>query len=499
VRMPDDEFLKRRRQLFRHAPVEPFDLGQSVEALRRSASRRLTVAETLKRADHVLIQPRSGVSDHAAMVRLLRALEHADIGSVTIDSYTRLNLWDKARTESHLNGYPLVTSGVANGRDLVDAVSIPLEVRHGSPNGCLLAETAFASGITSFEGGGISYNLPYCKQVPLAESLRDWQYVDRLTGWLSAAAGVALDRETFGTLTAVLVPPSISIVVSVLEMLLAVEEGVRCVTISYPESGCLFQDVAAIGLIPEIGCRHVRSVLKTEPPALATALHQWMGVFPTDRRQAIDLIGYGVLAGVAGGATKLINKTYEEAIGLPSLAANADSIRYCKDLVAYCGGHPEIVADLRASIDTDVADERDLIEQEVEEMLAAVYELGTDDLAAAVSTAFAQGLLDIPFPASQHVRGQIVPARDAHGAIRYQSYGRLPVSTQTRRRNHDQLGSKRAFSYQGIMRDIFYMAAGESLRDDQARRAVLDQFYRAGNRCTSSDAKNGRLSVLGTP
>jgi methylaspartate mutase epsilon subunit len=476
MRLSEQELLQRRRELFRHSPVEPFDLGESVEALRRSIAGRPSVAGTLARANRLLIQPRSGVSDHEAMKGLLRGLSHADIGSVTIDSYTRLNLWAKARTEANLNGYPLVTHGVTRGRELVETVPIPLEVRHGSPNGCMLAETTFASAITSFEGGGICYNLPYSKDVSLAESLRNWQYVDRLTGWLSAASGIPLDRETFGTLTAVLMPPSNSIAVSVLEVLLAVEQGVLCLTVGYPESGCLVQDVAALRSIPEICRRHVCRVVGVPPPAIWTALHQWMGVFPTDRRQALDLIGYGVLAGVVGGATKLINKTYEEALGLPSLEANAASIHYCKELVRFCSQQPELIAELESVIAAEVAAEQELIENEVEDILGAVYALGSEDLAASVVTAFERGLLDIPFPASRHCCGQVLPARDAKGAIRYQSYGGLRVSPEVRCRNRDLLGAKAAFSFEGILGDIYYMATGHSLRTDRHRRLILDRF-----------------------
>jgi methylaspartate mutase epsilon subunit len=83
-------------------------------------------------------------------------------------------------------------------------------VRHGSPDGRLLAEVVYASGITAVEGGGISYNLPYSNKVPLRDTLRHYQYADRLTAWLTAVSGVPLERETFGSLMAVLVPPSIS-------------------------------------------------------------------------------------------------------------------------------------------------------------------------------------------------------------------------------------------------------------------------------------------------
>ena len=198
------------------------------------------------------------------MLALLQALEAGaspDILTITVDSHTRLKRFDNALRSltlnpGDLNGYPLVTHGWQRGRELNEAVRVPLEIRHGSPDARILFEYAVASGITSFEGGGISYNLPYSKNVPLAESLQCWREVDALTGEL-ARHGLFVDRELFGTLTAVLVPPSISLAISVLEAVAAAREGVRCISISYPQGGNLAQDVAALRAIPLLARRYL--------------------------------------------------------------------------------------------------------------------------------------------------------------------------------------------------------------------------------------------------
>jgi methylaspartate mutase epsilon subunit len=116
----------------------------------------------------------------------------------------------------------VVNHGVAVCRQVNKAVQVPVQVRHGTPDARLLAEISIAGGFTSFEGGGISYNIPYAKNNPLEKTIRDWQYVDRLTG-LYEEAGVAINREPFGPLTGTLVPPCIAHAVSVIESLLAAE------------------------------------------------------------------------------------------------------------------------------------------------------------------------------------------------------------------------------------------------------------------------------------
>lgn len=62
-----------------------------------------------------------------------------------------------------LNGFPAVNHGVSGCRRVVESVNVPVQVRHGTPDARLLTEIAYAGGFTSYEGGGISYNLPYCK------------------------------------------------------------------------------------------------------------------------------------------------------------------------------------------------------------------------------------------------------------------------------------------------------------------------------------------------
>ncbi len=266
-----DEFLAQREQLFAQGPIAPLPFQQTILHLCRNPNPSLY--DTLSQASTLLVQPRCGVSDHREMLKLLTYLEQVgdpDILTITIDSYTRLNQYERAAQGNNLNGYPLVTQGVAHGQELVESVRCPLQVRHGSPDGRLLAEVSYAAGASGYEGGGISYDLPYCKDVPLRRSLANWRYVDRLTGLLSE--WYILDRETFGPLSPVLMPPSISIAVSILEMELAVEQGVKCVTIGYPQSGCLVQDIATLQSIPSLCRRHLEA--RGLPlPALFTSFH----------------------------------------------------------------------------------------------------------------------------------------------------------------------------------------------------------------------------------
>jgi len=150
-----------------------------------------------------------------------------------------------------LNGFPAVNHGVSGCRRVVESVNVPVQVRHGTPDARLLTEIAYAGGFTSYEGGGISYNLPYCKNVPMETTIANWQYVDRLTG-LYEEMGVSINREPYGPLTGTLVPPCISHAVAIIEALLAAEQGVKNITVGYGQCGNLIQDIAAVRTLEEL-------------------------------------------------------------------------------------------------------------------------------------------------------------------------------------------------------------------------------------------------------
>ena len=113
----------------------------------------------------------------------------ADLLPTTIDSYTRQNRYHEAEegikspskdgaAPCSTASRPSTTAFPAAGR-VVESVNVPVQVRHGTPDARLLTEIAYAGGFTSYEGGGISYNLPYCKNVPMETTIANWQYVDR--------------------------------------------------------------------------------------------------------------------------------------------------------------------------------------------------------------------------------------------------------------------------------------------------------------------------------
>jgi len=394
-------------------------------------------ADVIESADRVLTQPRAGVPQLDDQVELLRTLVEegdADLLPVTIDSYTRNNEYGKAQEglersretgEDELNGFPAVNHGVEGCRRLIDETDRPVQVRHGTPDARLLAAVTFAGGFQSFEGGPITYNLPYTSRHGLAETIEYWQYVDRLAGAYTER-GITINREPFGPLTGTLVPPSIAIAICIVEGLLAATQGVRSVTLGYGQVGNIVQDVAALRAMRELCESYLPDAV-----TVTTVFHQWMGGFPTDRARANGVIGLGAVTAGIARPDKIITKSPQEAQGVPTASANAAGLRTTDQMLQMCS---EQTLELEG-----VEREQELITRSVESLLDAVFEAGDGDVARGVVRAFDRGLLDVPFPPSEAAAGDALPARDDDGRVRLLRFGDLAIEEAVKQRHRARL------------------------------------------------------------
>jgi len=415
-----------------------------------------------------LTQPRAGVAlpqDHIDLLRYLEDAGQADLLPTTIDSYTRHNRYEDAQVgidesirngRSMLNGFPAVNHGVDICRAVTSSVKSPVQVRHGTPDGRLLAEITMAGGFTSYEGGGISYNIPYSKNIPLEKTIYDWQYVDRLIGKFEEA-GVSINREPFGPLTGTLVPPCISHSVAIIESLLAATQGCKNITVGYGQLGNIVQDVAAIKSLRNL-TRFYLDKFGYSDVAITTVLHQWMGGFPHDESMAFGVISWGAAAAVLAGATKVIVKTPHEAMGVPTMEANAAGLKATKQVVSMLKG--QTLLELH-----DVHLESGLIEMETKSIIDKTLELGYGDIALGAVRAFQAGVIDIPFSPSKYNADLAFPARDADGAVRILDFGNLPFSRHIRDFHRKKLevrarGEKREVSFQMSIDDIYAISEG---------------------------------------
>ncbi|MGL4687857.1 MAG: methylaspartate mutase subunit E [Fusobacteriaceae bacterium] len=467
----EEEFFKIREEVLKQWPTgKDVDLEEAVKYHKsipdhKNFSKKLAKA---KKEGVTLAQPRAGVALVEQHIELLNFLDKeggADLLPSTIDSYTRQNKYEncqhgidesKKTGRSMLNGFPGVNHGVQGCREVVEAVNLPLQLRHGTPDARLLSEIMMAAGFTSNEGGGISYNIPYAKSVSLEQTIIDWQYIDRLVGWYEEQ-GVTINREPFGPLTGTLVPASMSNAVQILECLLAAEQGVKNLTLGYGQCGNLIQDIAAIRMLEKQATEYCNEY-GYKDILITTVFHQWMGGFPEDEAKAFGVISNGASAAALAGATKVIVKTPHEAIGVPTKEANAQGIRTTKMVLNLLKGQKFPMCD-------ELSEEMDIIREEVKQILDKVKELGNGDLAIGTVKAFEQGVLDIPFAPSKFNAGKMLPARDNTGKIRYLAVGNVPFSDKIKKFNMKKLEERgktegREVGFQMTVDDIFAVGKG---------------------------------------
>lgn len=433
------------------------------------AEKNFAVAmRTASEKGETLLQPRAGVALIQDHIKLLQYLENeggADLLPTTIDAYTRQNRYQEAAVgiekslqarTSLLNGFPAVNHGLTGCRQVTEAVKSPIQVRHGTPDARLLAEITLAGGFTSYEGGGISYNIPYAKKVPLQKSIDDWKYVDRLVG-IYEENGIHINREPFGPLTGTLVPPFVSHVVAIIEGILALRQGVRSLTLGYGQGGNLFQDIAALKslktLAQEFFTREGFSDYE-----LTTVFHQWMGGFPEDEAKAFSVISWGATVAVLAGADKVIVKSPHEAMGIPTREANAQGLRCTRQAV-------NMLRDHSFPIGREHRLEIEQIEKEVRCIMDAIYRLGNGDVEAGVVAAFAAGAMDVPFAPSVHNQGKILPMRDNEGYIRVFNKGNLALDDEIMAYHRARLEERaraegRQVCFQMVTDDIYAISKG---------------------------------------
>lgn len=469
-RIPDAEFEAIRREVLTQWPTgRDVDLDEAVAYHRampdsRIFSKKLALAKTEHRT---LVQPRAGVPVIERHIELMQHLEkygEADLLPTTIDSYTRQNRYKEAENgisesirlnRAMLNGFPAVNHGVAGCRRVIESVGVPLQVRHGTPDARLLAEISFAGGFTSYEGGGVSYNLPYCKNVPMERTIRDWQYVDRLTG-VYEEMGAPINREPYGPLTGTLVPPCISHAAAVIEALLAAEQGVKNITVGYGQCGNLVQDIAAIHTLEELTDEYLHRY-GYDDVTVTTVLHQWMGGFPADEAKAFGVISMGSVIAALSKATKVIVKTPHEAIGIPTMEANAQGLRCTKQVVNMLKDQ-----DFRGK---ELEEEKEIIRQETRCILEKCFELGGGDIAMGVCRGVESGALDVPFAPCRANAGLMLPARDNEGAVRILNFGNLPFTQELKDFHRAKIDERaraehRQASFQMVIDDVYAIGKG---------------------------------------
>ena len=392
----------------------------------------------------------------------------ADFLSIIIDSHTRENHYDNAKViledsiksnKSLLNGFPLINYGTKLARKIVNDIEVPLQIKHGSPDARLLVEVALLGGFSAFDGGGISHNIPFSKSISLKDSLENWKYVDRLVG-IYEENGIKINREIFSPLTATLVPPAISNSIQILETLLAVEQGVKNISIGVAQYGNITQDIASLLALKE----QIQFYLDTfsfKDINISTVFSEWIGGFPEEELKAYSLISYSATISLFSKANRVFIKNIDEYSKNSLGNTMVNSLILTKTIL-------EIGNNQKITNYEEIILEKEQIKKETAQILEKIFSKCHGDLSEAIIEAFKDGIIDIPFAPSKYNLGKMMPARDSEGMIRYLDIGNLPFCSLIKEFHHKKMKERaemenREIDFQMTIDDIFAMSQGKLL------------------------------------
>lgn len=452
-----DEFLAMRKEVLARWPTgQEVDLDE-VAAYHRELPPHKNFALAVLRAKAegiTLTQPRGGFATVEEQVVLLKRLQDqggADLLPLTTDSYTRNERFAEAQKglaqsvsagRSLLNGLPLVNHGLKAVRRITEAADKPTMVLSGTSKPCLTAEIGLAGGATGFLGGGISYTLSYTKEVPIAEGIRNYQYLDRLCAhyW---EQGIPIHREQPGFLTGTLIPPGLAVAIAVIETLLGATQGLPHYSVGLGQCLCLGQDVAALRALERV-CREYLGQFGFGATTLTIASHQWMANFPQDAAQAAGVIALGAVIAGTAGATQVITKSVHEALGIPSAEVNAAGVRLTRQVL-------RMLECWRLPVAGDLETEEAMIAAEARAILDRTLDLGDGDWALGAVRAVEAGVIDVPWSPSRFNAGKALPARDRFGAVRYLTHGNIPLPAEVLRDHRARLADRAGGGATGMM------------------------------------------------
>jgi methylaspartate mutase epsilon subunit len=210
---------------------------------------------------------------------------------------------------------------------------------------------------------------------------------------------------------------------SIIDSLIASEQGVKNISLTLNTQGNIIQDVAAIIALRKTAEEYLEK-LGYKGVIVTMNCTNWSGKFPDDIFEASAVIGLGVIAAVLAKGEIAHVKTIEEAKTIPRREANAASLRIGKTII-------NMLKDQRLEIDRNAVEaEVKALERETKAIVDKVLEIGEGDVVIGEIGAVESGILDFPFATSRFIECRVKGLRDNEGMVRYLDHGNLPFDRE---------------------------------------------------------------------
>lgn len=397
------------------------------------------VMRNLHSRGRTVVFPRAGTPILEQEIELNRTLVEAGLPIIplTPDSYCRLGNYAMAQRgleESNktgkpkLNGFPTVIHGVKNTRKVVENTEAALNQRLTNIGGIrLMAEIAFAAGITAALVDPLVTFSVYEKKPTAAQCIEHYQYIYRLIGYY-ADSGVMISVDIDGMAGGCAFPLSMCVLANIVGALLAAEQGVRSIMPRSLLYGHMAQDIASARLTRRL----VREYLDkfgykdVDVPGFFIDMAP-LFPYPQDMGQSFGFLNYSSVIAALAEAEGVALRTIDEAAGIPTKEAHAVSFRSAK-----------WIFDVMRPQQLDLSDNREInLEEHIEELevrsiMDRMLEFGDGDVAVGFEKGVQAGIIDVPLSSNLNLKGNVMGIRDIKGGCRYLDFGLLPIPPEAK-------------------------------------------------------------------
>jgi methylaspartate mutase epsilon subunit len=490
-RLSDAEFSNERKEVLAEWPTGKDVILDEAVAYHRGfppvKNFAMKVAEA-KRNGIKLLHGAEGADTlerHRELLQYVQDKGQADLLSTWVDALTRNHRFqelEKALKEAEttgkvlLNGFPVVHYGVDGCRKVIESVKLPVCVYANGPDVRLIAEIAIAGGFTATSfGGSLCAFWGYTSNLPVEMVMRNYQYHYRLEG-IYQERGIPILAQLTGPVSG-MVPPPLGIAPTIIEALMAAEQGVKHLRLNSRPYGNMAQDIAYTVNARKLTEEYLNRFGYHDVLVYVGSHHPSNIKFPTDDAQAFAILGWSPMLAVLGNCEIVGFFTIDEGRQIPRKENNAASHRYVRMILNMLKDQEIDMLD-----DKDVKIELALVERETRAIVERVLDLGNGDIIAGSVRAVEAGVLDQPFATTQRTLSKVLCVRDARGAVRYLDHGNLPFTKDIVDFHKDKIEERsrkegRKIGYDALIGDIFAPSQGSLISKPgwEAQEAINPQ------------------------
>lgn len=373
---------------------------------------------------------------------------------VLTDTYSRKGLFDKAldavkRSErdgfSYLNGYPVAVHGVAGARAINESTAAAVGTDNNDEDARLNWEIALAGGWTWGTIKSIEQLLQHSRDYPIDRMIHNQQYMDRLASFFTER-GVPILRRASANLPG-WDSLGFKVLVSLIEVLLAAEQGLKYIDLSLGIGMNLVQDVAAIQVLASLA-REYLDKANHQDVKIFSWTYFFLGDWPLQRGQMNAQLAWNAAVSALAGCNGMFIKSPDESTTTPTGKGFREAVELCSQVARLISGQ-------RLPVGDDVKLERSMLELEVRASLDRLLSFGEGDLALGACHGIEAGVLDTMFSPYRKLRGKVKVVRDARGALRYLDHGDIPLPQEVIDYHRSRI-SQRA-TKEGTMADLSWI------------------------------------------